>query len=627
MYIADVIPIKKGLGKETLTYFSSRLPTLGALVRVSIRGKNVYGIIASSKEVRENKAEIKKLPFGIKKIKQFSESNFILPEFSQAASEMAKYYAHFEGAFLYSVLPSNILNDLSKFKIPVISRIEKRAHEKLVVQGRDEERYAHYRSLIREEFAKNSSVFFCLPTIHDIGSSKTRLEKGIEKYTYVLHSSLSKKELLTAYKKILSEKHPVLIIATGLHVGIPRRDIGVFVVEKESSKNYKIIQKPYHDIRKFVKIYAEKMGARIIYGDLTLSSETIYQYKKGEYHELFPLKFRFLSTSSNQIIDMRSYRTTPKYYRYLSEEVRNLIKQNKDNNQRAFIFCPRRGLSTSTVCVDCGHILKCLNCDMQITLHEAKNSRFFLCHRCGTRADAERLCEKCGSWKLTALGIGIDKVLLEIENIFPDVKLFAIDRDHTTNFKRAMNSYSKFRETPGAVLVGTDMAMSLIDSPIENSAVVGLDSLFSIPDFEIPERIFVTLLKIRSLTSEKFLLQTNNPEQRVFKSVISGNLIDFYRTEIELREKFKYPPFVVLAKISVEGRREKIAAEMAGIKEIFKEYEFEIFPSFVKSKSGLSIMHALLRIKKDSWPDDVIVKKLLEIQPKASIRINPSSLL
>ncbi len=43
--------------------------------------------------------------------------------------------------------------------------------------GKDkEERFTHYKSLIREEFARKQSVFFVLPTIEDIRRMKSQLE-------------------------------------------------------------------------------------------------------------------------------------------------------------------------------------------------------------------------------------------------------------------------------------------------------------------------------------------------------------------------------------------------------------------------------------------------------------------
>ena len=87
----------------------------------------------------------------------------------EASKEIADYLAASTGSVMNSIIPKNILLNADKLKIEIkAGAANSRPHEKFVLQADDEERYANYRSFIREEFAKGFSVFFCLPTIQDI---------------------------------------------------------------------------------------------------------------------------------------------------------------------------------------------------------------------------------------------------------------------------------------------------------------------------------------------------------------------------------------------------------------------------------------------------------------------------
>ena len=77
-------------------------------------------------------------------------------------------------------------------------------HETVLLQSDDEERYATYRGLIREEFAKGRSVFFCLPGAEDLLNAKSTLEKGIEKYTQNHRRILARRKSSISRTQILS---------------------------------------------------------------------------------------------------------------------------------------------------------------------------------------------------------------------------------------------------------------------------------------------------------------------------------------------------------------------------------------------------------------------------------------
>jgi primosomal protein N' len=512
MHIVTVIPIARGIDKETLSYFTASDIKPGSLVQVPVRNRTIPALAISCESADSKKAELKTFAYALKKLEKHQAQQFFHPAFIEAASMAADYFAGSTGSILASITSKTILelaDKITPIEIPTeVSALAGESttiQEPYALQADEEERLAYYKSLIREQFARKKSVFFCLPTIQDTKRLNEMLPKGIEQYTYVINSSVPKKELVKRWNSVVTEPHPVLIIATGAFLGIPRNDIGTIVIERESSSGYKAQTRPYVDIRTFAEFYTRKLGARLVYGDLLLRVDTLWRAKNGEVAELASLKFRSVSTAQDVLVDMKKYKTleTPDF-RILSEELEDLITYTKEKNENLFIYASRRGLAPLTVCGDCGTTVLCHRCSAPTVLHQNEEGNFFLCHRCGERRSAEERCRHCDSWRLTTLGIGIELIEETITNMFPDIKIFRMDKDVITTHKQALSTAEQFYNAPGSVLIGTEMALAYLEKPIENSAVASIDSLFSIPDFRINEKIMNILLRMRSTTPDPF---------------------------------------------------------------------------------------------------------------------------
>ncbi len=641
MRVLEVIPIVRGVTKESFSYYTLNDVPLGSIIKVPLRKKIVSGLVVSSKDIADLKSEIKTSPFALKRIEKVKSFDFFKKEFVETASYIADYYAGQTGSVLSLMIPKVFFEIIEKLKIEKIAPKLKSVKnaEKFVIQSNDEDRYAHYKSIIREEFAKGNSVFFCLPTIQDIKKASETLQKGIEPYTFVLHSGITKKETKEIVKKILSEKHPILIVATGSFLSLPKENISTIIVEKENSRSYKIQRRPYLDIRNFAERYAEKIDAKIIFGDLMLRAETIYRYKNSDLLEIAPLKFRSLSTASEEIVDMKAKKEIAEnaqieesekekiVFKIFSPQLEEKIKENIENSEHMFVFSARRGLSPSTLCADCGNIVKCNTCGAHIVLHKSSKENFFLCHKCGERRSALEKCVNCNGWRLTTLGIGTELVEEKIKEMYPNGKIYRMDADSTPTHKKALLIAEKFYSSPQSILIGTEMALLYLTEKVENSAVVSIDSFFSIPDFRINERILNILLKIRAITDRKFIVQTRDISQKVFEYAVRGNLIDFFKDEIDDRKQFGYPPFSTLIKISILGNKHEIMNLTENLHKIVEPYEIDIFPAFIPQAKGKFSVNGVIKIPEGKWPDNMLSEKLKNLPINYSVNVDPESLI
>lgn len=651
MYIVTVYPIIKGAFKQELTYWSSVHIPLGSIIEVPLKGRKIHALVGELSEAQDAKSLIKNASFSTRKI----EKPKPIEKIPKAAIEACIKISHTYAAPLSSVLKACISNTAFEYE-PVQKDLLQSVNEKvqritadvLLYQTHSEDRMSTYKSIVREEFARKKSVLIVAPTTTSALELFNILRRGVDGYAFCIHGRLTKKKQLEEWKKAVELDHSVLLITTPLFANIPRTDVSTVVIEKESSRAYIHIQPPFIDYREYIQEYAKSLGARIILGDSLLRLETLHKRELGEVSDFFPVSFRIEKTTTVSVVDLqrKEDKKEKKDFKLLSPELVNLIEQAEKKNENMFIFASRRGLSPQTVCGDCGQSVVCDVCHAPVVLHQSKTpggdnglpSRYFLCHHCGKQRSALEACKNCTSWKLVTLGVAVDNTAAEIKKIFPNSTIFILDKDTASTDKQAEEVVRRFESTPGSILLGTESALAFLPQ-VKNSAIASIDSLLSIPDFRINERIMHILLRILEKTTHTMLIQTRAKNQHILSQFYSGNLLEFYRNEIRMRELLKYPPFTQHIKITIEDTRAAATMKMKRLQEIldtFEEkhtgsFEYMIFPAFVPSPRGKSMLHVLITLPKATWkkgPVSEELRSLLISLPKEyEVRVSPQSLL
>lgn len=629
MKIVTVIPLKKNVWRDNLTYFTAQEAPLGSLAMVPVRGQQVLALIIDSREASDLKSELKTVDWQLRKVTKIKKANYFDPDFIKAAGLTANYFACTTGPIIKATIPQAILDEL-----PEIEKIDRTPTEKILpeinaIQEPDKERLARYKSLIREAFAKKQSVFLCLPTSADINRIIEPLKKGIENYVIVGHGALNKKEQLEAWAKALTTTHPILFVGTPLFLSIHRKDITTIIIDRENSSSYKMMMRPFVDWRFFIEQVAKQKQIRLILGDSALRSETIYRLSKNEVNPLGSIKYRLPAEASSQIIPLVNEKDKSSILEATNERLRERIENALDNNEKIFIYSGRRGLAPLTICRDCGTVMTCEICHLPLTIHQTSRTkeRVFICHKCGEIVEIEDDCRNCHGQRLAIIGFGVEKIIEELKTFFPKANLFRLDSDEVKTNKKAEEIFKQFKKTPNSILVGTEMAFNFIDEQIDNVIAVSIDAFLARPDWRASEKLFTTLLRLKQLAKKHFIIETRQPEEKIFSYVTSGNLIDFYRDEIAERQELGYPPFKVLIKISLAGSLTEIKKEISKLESLLSKWKPLVYPDLTKNLKGLPVINLLLRLPASIWPEPEILKILKSLPPIFTINVDPESVL
>ncbi len=649
MYIVTVIPIKKSLQKEYLTYFSSTDIALGSIVSIPVRFKIIDALVVNTENARDLKTDLKTREYQLKKIEKIKGPSPFTPSFFTACERMKKYTQGNLGSVVKTFLPSVFLENFSELKTPIQNkrkekiRIDKNLkHEKLIFQTLTPDRMSWYRTLIREAFAKKESVFICVPTRYDIDQFKSELTKGIEKYVFSFHSEMTKKMLIATYNEAVTEEHSILIIGTGMFLSIPRNDIKTIIVEHESSDSYKQLSRPYIDIRSFAEIFSSIENIKLIFGDTLLRPETLHRNDNHELGEVSTPLFRLPQVDRQLVVDMKEEvnEKKEKEFKVLSKTTRNMISYAMEHNESVFLFSVRKGLAPVTVCHDCSHVLLCPDCSTPIVLYGSKQrtatkvttSRIFMCNKCGKKEKTEIRCPECSSWNLTPLGIGTDRVQEEIKSLFPKANIIQIDKDVTPTNKEARQAIIEFNKKPGSILIGTEMAFSYLNTNVTHSAIISLDGLLSIPSYNITQKILHIIEKLNYTTIRNLIIQTRLQENYILRHILSGNVLPLYREDLKERKQFGYPPFKRLIKITFTGTASETEKARTFLDESLKQYEPQIFSAFIGKVKGQYITNTVIKVEPNLWPlliterkkiDENLSNILSSLPPQFSVNVDP----
>ena len=632
MFLVHVAPLSK-TSPGRLSYFSpKRIPT-GALVTVPVRTKDVPALVLSSESAKHVKSLLRTQKYQTRKIPAQKPRTIISEAFVRAAERTATHAATATGSILHAYTPAAIVRAGVAGTLTTPRARKEQQHEsrfeELVLQLPRHERIEKYKTIIRGRFAHKQSVLLMVPTAHEARYLASKYERGIEQYTFVLDSTLSAKRQVETWQQALAEPHPVLIIATPTFMSIPRSDIGMCIIEHELSSSYKQQVRPYADARILLEHLARECAITLVYAGTVVSMRTLERLYHGNAHELEEHARTLRVSSSVVTVDLKAERASAKEHNrsfpVLSDASLAALSSALDAGEQAFVFAARRGIASHTVCNDCAATVTCNHCGAPAVLHGAEGARALLCHRCGASRDAHETCAHCGSWNLVSLGIGIERVVEYLNTHLDGARVYVLSSDVAKNAAQARSIIDAFSHTPGSVLVGTEMALPYVDA-VSVTVMSSIDSLLCVPDFRIEEKLFGVIALLRERTQKTLYIETTATHNAMLKHAHTGAIATYAREELALRKQLGYPPYTRLIKISCSGTRTSVIAAMQSVVALLERYSPRVFSNILATKKG-HVLHALIRVPEDAWPDAELIDILRSLRPSCAVNVDPERTL
>jgi primosomal protein N' (replication factor Y) len=301
-------------------------------------------------------------------------------------------------------------------------------------------------------------------------------------------------------------------------------------------------------------------------------------------------------------------------------------------------------------------ILKCPHCDLPLVFHQRGKEAFermedqtnrpgeakLVCHHCGYDRKMPVTCPQCQSAHIRQYGTGTERVVDEIEKIFPQARILRWDWETTRQKGSHDILLSHFLAHRADILVGTQMLAKGLDLPfVTLVGVVIADVGLALPDYRANERTFQVLMQVagragRSPLGGRAIFQTFQPDHYVIQAAAAHDYEGFATRELEYRKRLGYPPFVQIVRLEYRHsnleQAEKAGKDMAGqIRNWLKIEERRAtsllgpYPPFFAKVGGLNRVQIILR-----GPDPASLfrnKERMSLLSDWHVEVNPPSLL
>ena len=412
-----------------------------------------------------------------------------------------------------------------------------------------------YLQVIEKCLNKGKNAIVLVPEIALTHQTKQRFIARFGDVVSVIHSKMTISERKKEWKRIKTGEAKI-VIGPRSALFVPFDNIGLIIIDEEHDTSYSSFTTPKYITREVAEYMAYEYNAYLLLGSATPDVCTMYRAlnEKIDFYELSK-RPGSIKDPDIEIVDMKEEAVLGNTL--FSSRLKEEIEKNLANKEQTFLFLNRRGFSSYVTCADCGHILKCMNCDVNLTYH--KKSNLLLCHYCSFVEQNKNVCPKCKGTNLKLGSAGTQNIEEKIKELFPEAKVLRMDMD--TTIKKGMHEklLTDFKEGKADILVGTQMISKGHD--IENVTLVGVinvDSTFAGNDFLATQRAFQNLLQVagragRGSKKGRVILQAHDTDSYVLECVKNNSYIDFYNKEIEGRKIFNYPPFCDMLLIELSG--------------------------------------------------------------------------
>ncbi len=477
-----------------------------------------------------------------------------------------------------------------------------------------------YLRAVEHVLAQGQQAIVLVPEISLTPQTAHRFGARFGRRIAILHSALTEGERYDSWRRARAARVDV-VIGPRSALFVPFSRIGLIVLDEEHDDSYKSPVHGYHARDAAIEL-AHLCGATVILGSATPSLESYYQARNrrrpptvgrtapaadgrwqssggtitllemprrilGHTRRLRDLQARYRVPHIRydalpheppearhaplppvQIVDLRAELRAGNRSIF-SRALQQAMGDALDRGEQAILFLNRRGTATFVLCRDCGHVVRCPNCDSPLTYHSPRGR--LICHHCNHREPQPKRCPRCGSRRIRYFGLGTEQVEHEIHQRWPDVRTLRWDRDTARSYAAHATILHLFSTGLAHVLVGTQMIAKGLDLPLVTVVgVISADTALNLPDFRSGERTFQLLTQVagragRGLLGGHVILQTYHPDHYAIVAAAGHDYAGFAAQELAFRREQGYPPYRRLAKLICEDASPSRAQNRANL--------------------------------------------------------------
>lgn len=357
--------------------------------------------------------------------------------------------------------------------------------------------------LCLDHISRGMSVLILFPDTAQMYRALDRLRGVLKDRLLEIHSGVPPKKLFESW--FSATEGGKVIVGTFLASLCPVERLGSLILFDESSPGVKLRHAGGVDLRRVAYILSKKRGSKLLFTTPAPSLSSYLLFKEGKFslERKFSLpRVELFKREAGEIL-------TENALRVLEKEKEKKILLLVPKHGYSYLYCPR-----------CEALVECPRCGTFLTYSLRK--KLIYCTNCSYRQE-ELICPECEG-PLEELGFGIERALEVVEG--------------SVGLREGLifSTHPRWEES------------------YDLSIILSADSLLSVPSYRAREELFLFLLRTSLITKERLIIQTMFPEEESFRCLAEGKLEEFYRLELERREREMLPPFWRLLLLKVSDR-------------------------------------------------------------------------
>ncbi len=412
-----------------------------------------------------------------------------------------------------------------------------------------------YFERLKKIIKKNRQALVLLPEIFLTNDFKSRFEDFFGFEPAIWHSKITLKQKRIIWKKVISNKIKIVVGARSA-LFLPFQNLGIIVVDEEHDTSYKQDEGVIYNARDMAISRAnfEKIPIHLVTSVPSIETYNNIQNKKYRHIKIFK-RFKDYPLPKTKIINLNINKIKN---RFISDETVDLIKDYLNKGDQILFFINRRGFAPFLICKKCGQKQICPNCSMYLTFHKLTNKA--MCHHCSFGKKVKSKCKLKNSCEFIMYGIGVERILEEVKEIFPNKKVSIFSSDYLKKKEEMKKFFKKILDNNIDILIGTQMISKGFNFPKLNCIVV-IDADFSGRGYDLRTtekniQLYHQLSgRAGRFSSESLIIyQTLTPQDSTLNELIKNKSDELIKNELLLRKKNNLPPFVRLIAIIVSSK-------------------------------------------------------------------------
>lgn len=419
-----------------------------------------------------------------------------------------------------------------------------------------------YIRVAEQAIVLGRGVLILVPEISLTPQLVGRLQRRLGLDMGILHSGLSPGERYDQWRRVQRGEVRVVIGARSA-IFAPLKGVGLIVVDEEHDTSYKQDEGVRYQARDLAVVRGQREGAVVVLGSATPSLESFHNAKRKRYEEIrLSKRVGGGALPVVEVVDLRGDKEG-----IFSPRLIEALVENLDAGKQSLLFLNRRGYSRAAICADCGAAFTCRRCSVSLTYHAKEKA--LICHYCGYRQLAFRLCAECGGGRIRLLGFGTEQVEGEVKKLLPTARVARMDSDVMAGRGSQGRLLRALERGEIDILVGTQMIVKGHDFPmITLVGIIMADVTLHLPDLRGAERCFQLVSQAagragRGEYGGRVIIQTYLPGHYAIQRAKGHDFVGFAEEEIRSRRALRFPPFTRIINIRLSSRNEGSAEQGA----------------------------------------------------------------